>query len=377
MKIAHIITGLGGGGAEMMLSRLVLQHQMDGLQSRVFSLVSDGMLKPKIEASGIEVVDLDFPRGGFSLRGFTRLVKNLNYWKPDVVLCWMYHANLIGGLAAKLAGRTRVIWNIRNSTLDSKNSSRMTIAVMKAGAFLSFLPQKIISCSTVARDVHIKEGYRQNKFVIIPNGFDIHLFKPDIDTRIQFYNERKLPAGAVCIGFIGRYDPQKDFDTFFDAAAKIAKADDRVQFVLCGEHVDDQNEALLEAISQVGITSKVHLLGYQSEIQKIHQSLDVLVSSSAFGEAFPNVIAEAMACGTPCVATDVGDARSLIVDTGLVVPPRDPQALADAVLQLIALPRSAFQAKQQAARQRIVDHYSIEFIAEQYRVLFDQVINRH
>jgi hypothetical protein len=167
LKIAHIITGLSTGGAEMMLLRLVKQQQAMGVEAVVFSLVSDGELKPRIQAEGIQVIDLGFPRGRINLSGFLCLVKNLRKCKPDLVLCWMYHANLIGGLAARLAGSAPVVWSIHNTTLNPKTSSKMTIRIMKFSALLSFLPAKIITCSESSRKIHEQVGYRRDKFGLI------------------------------------------------------------------------------------------------------------------------------------------------------------------------------------------------------------------
>jgi glycosyltransferase involved in cell wall biosynthesis len=243
---------------------------------------------------------------------------------------------------------------------------------MRLGGYLSFLPSQIISCSEVARDVHIAQHYRKEKFVVIPNGFDSELFRPDFSQREQFIIQLGLDPSAKLVGIIGRYDPQKDFPTFIQAAGIISASMNAVHFLLCGQDLDDNNAALQDLITQAGIQDKVHLLGRRSDIQKIHQSLDVLVSSSAYGEAFPNVVAEAMACGVPCVVTDVGDAGALVGETGLVVPPRNPQALADAVMRLLSLPEDQWKIKQHLARQRILDHYALPLIAQTYADVFEK-----
>jgi glycosyltransferase involved in cell wall biosynthesis len=372
MRVVHIITGLSTGGAEMMLYQLVKQQKQQGIQGIVFSLVSNGDLKPFIQAEGIEVIDLNFPRGKFSPGGFCSLIQGIRAWNPDVVMCWMYHANLIGGLAAKVAGRYPVLWGIHNSTLDAKNSSRMTRMIMRLGGVMSGLAAKIIYCSESARILHQQFHYQKEKGIVIPNGFDISAFKPDTQHRQQFRQTLGIAETQRIIAIIGRYNPQKDFPTFIQAAGLVAKQVPEVGFLFCGQELDVHNEELMNLIKRAGIIDAVYLLGRRQDMPNIQQSIDVLVSSSAYGEAFPMVIGEAMACAVPCVASDVGDARYLIGDTGLVVPPKDAQVLADAIMQMLALPDDQMQKMKQKARQRIVENYSIAHIAERYMQVFEQ-----
>ena len=375
MKIAHIITGLSTGGAEMMLLRLVKQQQAMGVDAVVFSLVSDGELKPRLQADGIEVIDLNFSRGRLNFSGFLRLCKKLHDLRPTLVLCWMYHANLIGSLAAKLTGSTPVLWSIHNTTLDSRTSSNMTIWIMKLGAVLSFLPAAIISCSEISRSIHEKIGYRRDKFVVIPNGFDTVLFHPDQKAGNQFKTELGIHRSTRVVGIIGRYDPQKDFPTFIEAARLMTQAIQNIEFILCGQGLSEDNAVLMNLLEQAGIVDKVHLLGRRTEIEPVYQALDILVSSSAYGEAFPMVIGEAMACGVPCVATDIGDAHILIDDTGLIVPPKNPQMLASAGIKMLTKSNDEFQQIRMQARERIIDRFSLPRIAEHYVEEFKKSIH--
>ncbi|MBI9051225.1 MAG: glycosyltransferase [Anaerolineaceae bacterium] len=376
MRVAHVITGLKIGGAEMMLSRLVREHKKIGIESIVFSLDSDGELKSVIQQLGIEVVDLRFSRNRLNLLGIWRLRNAIKEWNPDLIQCWMYHANLFGLISSKFAGNFPVLWNIRNSTLDSKTSSSITIFIMRVGAFLSSIPEKIITCSKIAQQVHVEIGYRESNFELVHNGFDTDVFAPDIHWRTEIRNTINVKEDEKVIGIIGRYDPQKDYSTFLHAVKILGNHSSMIHCILCGSSVDDQNAELMKLIELFGIQKQVHLLGYRADIKHIHQSLDILVSSSAYGEAFPNVIAEAMACGVPCVATDVGDSRFLIGDTGKVVPPRDPMALAQAIEDMLSLPQEDFKHLQAAARQRIVEHFSLPEIAKRYKKVYEGVINK-
>jgi glycosyltransferase involved in cell wall biosynthesis len=374
MKVAHIITGLSTGGAEMMLYRLAKHHQTQGMQALVFSLVSNGELKALFQADGIRVIDLGFPRGRFSFSGFLQLIKELRAWKPDLAMCWMYHANVIGGLAAKIAGGSQVLWSIHHSTLHRKKSSRLTRLVMMTGGILSWLPAKIIFCSETARSLHLRVGYQDSRCVVIPNGFDTELFHPDPGAGVQFKLQHGIPPSKRLIGIIGRYDPQKDFNTFIKAAEMISQLEKNVNYLFCGQGLEPDNDELMGLINQAGIMGRVHLIGQSSKMAQVYQSLDLLVSSSAYGEAFPMVIGEAMACGVPCIATDLGDVRLLIGQTGLIVPPENPLAIFHAVMEFLAMPSDEYLQRQNDARQRILNNFSLPKIASQYHDLFERVI---
>jgi glycosyltransferase involved in cell wall biosynthesis len=177
------------------------------------------------------------------------------------------------------------------------------------------------------------------------------------------------------VGVIGRNDPQKDFPTFIQAATLIAQVNQNVEFILCGQGLSEDNTELMNLIKQAEIVDRFHLLGRRTEIELVYQALDILVSSSAYGEAFPMVIGEAMACGVPCVATDIGDTRFLIDDTGLVVPPKNPQTLASAVISLLSMADGEFQQKKALARKQILEHFSLPQIAEQYAEEFKKLIH--
>ena len=358
----------------MMLYQLAKSHQSAGITAKVVSLVSHGAVKPLLEAEGIEVVDLNFPRGRFSLHGFLALIREIRAWRPDLICCWMYHANIIGTMAAKISGNDPVIWGIHNTTLDKEHSSFTTRFVMRFGGVLSKLPAKIIYCSKNAMEIHQSYGYSKDNAVVIPNGFDVDVFHPDYEGNKKTRLSLNMDTDEPVIGIVGRYNPQKDFPNFIRAAKIIHQKNADVHFLLCGQGLTVQNNELMTLIEQSGIISNLYLLGMHTDMPAIYQSMDLLVSSSSYGEAFPMVIGEAMACGVPCVATDIGDARFMIGDSGLVVPPRDPQALADAVQQLLSLSPTQFNELQQAARQRIVENFSIESIAGRYQQLFEQVI---
>jgi glycosyltransferase involved in cell wall biosynthesis len=377
ITVAHVITGLGQGGAEMMLLKLLQQTDRTQFSVRVVSLLDPpGPVADRVRALGIPVDALGIGRRVPNPAGLWRLARLLRATRPDVVQTWMYHGDLVGGLAAKLASiRLPVIWNIRQSNFDANHSRRRTIQLARLCAALSSrLPCKILCCSDVARRVHVAMGYDASKMQVIPNGFDLVAFRPDSAARVALRAELGLPANTALIGMVARLDPQKDHGTFLAAATRLHARLPNVHYVLCGAGIDTANADLAMAIDRAGLTAVCHLLGQRNDIARVTAALDLATLSSAYGEGFPNVLGEAMACEVPCVATDVGDSAHVIGDTGRVVPPRDPDALASAWSEMFAAGETALHALGQRARRRIVDNFSIARVTRTYEATYQSVV---
>lgn len=382
MRILHISTGLNLGGAETMLWRL-LQARDPGDEHGVISLLEVGPTGRRIEALGIAVRALRMQRWPNPLK-LVGLARMISEFEPDVVQTWMYHADLFGGLAARLAGGAPVAWGLHNSTLDPATTHRSTRLVVAASARLSWLvPDAIVSVSRAAADLHASKGYARRKFVLIPNGFDLSQFRPDDDDRREVRRGLGLSDEHVLIGMVARVDPQKDHQNFIRAAAALARRRPEARFLLCGgpgfagaEGATPDNAELARPIREAGLSDRFFLLGQRDDVPRVMRALDVGALSSSYGEAFPLVIGEAMACGVPCVVTDVGDAGFLVSDTGRVVPPRDPRALARAWEELIALGPEARQRLGRDARARVEERFSLPRIAAEYAALWRGLIER-
>lgn len=375
MKILHVITGLYTGGAEIMLAKLIERMPAAPGESAVISLTGGGPIAERIAALGTPVTCLGMRRGRLSLLGFIHLVQAMRRLKPDLVQAWMYHANLTAGLAAKLAGRPPVIWGIRQSDLDPRVSKWSTRLVARLGAVFSrILPAKIICCAENARDVHAAMGYCRDRMIVIANGFDLDRFRPNPDAHAALCRELGLPAAAALIAMPARFDPQKDHHTLLRAAKLLRGELPMAHFILCGDGVDAANTTLTGWIADLGLEDAVHLLGARGDMPNIMAACDMVVSASAFGEGFSNTLGEAMAAGTPCVATDVGDSRMIVGDTGRIVPPRDPRALAGALGEILRLPATERRALGAQARARIAAQYSLAAISAQYAIIYRDTI---
>ena len=353
-----------------MLYKLVSSMDRDKFKIQVVSLTDIGPIGKKIEDLGISVRALGMKRGTPDPRMLFKLTRWLKKDRPDIIQTWMYHSDLMGGLAARLAGRIPVVWGIRHSNLDPKGNKRTTIWTAKTCAWFSrWLPVKIVCCSEASKRVHTALGYDPDRMAVIPNGFDLNLFKLDLEEGTLVRQELGIPEDTIIIGMVGRFDPQKDHLNFIKGAALLQKKIPDVQFLLCGDDVTWGNHQLSTWIKNAGLSGYFHLLGRRNDIPRIMTALDI-ASSSSYGEGFPNVVGEAMACGTPCVVTDVGDSASIVGDTGIVVPPKDSNDLALAWKELIEIGKDRRQRLGDNARRRIREKFSLPSVVERYEELY-------
>ena len=376
LHVVHVITGLQTGGAETMLYKLLSEVAEDqDVQSRVVSLMPDGPIGERLRELGVSLTTLDMPRGTLTWDGLRRLYGLLRHKQPDVVQTWMYHADLVGGIVAWMAGVDHIVWNIRSSTLDPDRDKRKTIWTAKICAWLSaWLPDRIVTCAREAGRVHADLGYDASKMEVIPNGFDTEQYRPDEQRRSQIRDELNL-QDEVVVGLVARYHPQKDHRTFVRAAARLVEQVPDVHFVLCGTDIDWKNEELVGWIEKHGLRDFFSLLGRRDDVASVITAFDLAVLSSATGEAFPNVVGEAMACGVPSVVTDVGDSADIVGDTGIAVPTEAPKKLAEACEQILTLPGSERHTLGEKARDRVEREYSLSAVANRYLHIYREKLD--
>ncbi len=374
VRLGVVINGTGDGGAERMLARVLTRLRPDEFDVKVFSLNEFGTSGQQLTDAGIPVHAMELLKRRVNPLDIAVLARELKRFQPDVVQCWMYLGNLYGGLAAKLVRRDLpVIWNIRHSTLDPHLDSRsLRFSAWIGGKLSRWVPDRIVLNAEGARAAHRQAGYVDDKLEVIPNGFDIGVFRPDPASRQRIREELSITNDTPLVGIVGRFHPHKDHRTFVQAARVVADRVPSAHFVLVGY---DQVYTLSDVwswIDAVGLRERFHLLGLRSDVAAIDASLDVAVCSSTT-EGFPNVVGEAMSCGVPCVATDVGECAEIIGDTGGIVPKQDPQRLGEAIVELLVLPHEARAALGQAARRRVVESYDIVKIVARYRQLWREV----
>lgn len=373
MKVVHIITGLGQGGAEASLQRLIAASR-DRANHVVISLMDEGYYGPRLRSLGVPVHTLGFRQGRLGLRGLLMLWHLLRTEQPDVVQTWMYHANLVGGLMARWAGQYPVVWGIHHFNLDPENNSRSTRLVARACAWISrWIPARIVSCAEQSARVHIAIGYHADLFRVIPNGYDLNRFAPAAQTGAELRQAWGIAKHETLLGMVARWNPHKDHANLLAALGELVRNGRNVRCVLVGTGMTSENPALMHLVHQQQLEARLILAGPYDDIPAVMNALDIHVLSSR-GEAFPNVVAESMACGTPCVVTDVGDAALIVGDTGWVVAPADARSLAAALENsMLALALHGKDALGQRARQRIVGDFSLERMATSYCSTWDEV----
>lgn len=375
LKIVHVISGLNVGGAEMALYRLLSRTDHRRFESIVVCLIESGPVGEKIQGLGIPAYSLGMGRGRPSARGLLRLVRLLHRERPHIVQTWLYHADLLGLISARLAGIPTVVWNLRASNMDMAQYRPLSGWTVRACAFLSRLPRVVVVNSEAGQAFHARIGYRPRAWILIGNGYDLEQFRPDAAARLNLRRELGVESNALLIGLVARFDPMKDHATFLRAAGELGRMKPAARFVLAGEGVTVDNHLLSELIAQESLDGRVYRLGSRSDIPYLTAALDIASSSSAYGEGFPNMVAEAMACGVPCVVTDAGDSARIVCQTGVVVPPKNPQALAQGWQKLIEMGVEGRQQLGQMARERVRTNYSLEQVARRYAELYLSLVD--
>jgi glycosyltransferase involved in cell wall biosynthesis len=373
-KIVHVINSFEYGGAEVMLGNLLARTDRTRFEPVVVSLIDDLRLAGGIRASGVPVRVMGMSPGVPDPRAVVRLAQFLRRERPRVVQTWMDHSNLIGGVATRLALRAPLVWGVHHSEHVPGVTKRTTLMTVSACARLSrWVPSRIVCCSEHARSAYAGRGFTAGKLTVIPNGFDTGAFRPDPEARIEVRREIGVGPGTPLIGLVARYDPVKDHLNFLRAAVRLRGRFPEAHYLLCGDGVDRRNAALASAIDALGLRDRSHLLGPRRDIARIQASLD-LATSSSISEAFPLALGEAMACGVPCVATDVGDSAAIVGETGRVVAPHASRALAEAWAELLSLAPDVRARLGQAARSRILQRYDLTAIVTRYENLYHDLL---
>jgi glycosyltransferase involved in cell wall biosynthesis len=367
-KVLFVTTGLTTGGAEVMLARLIEQLRRDRFECRVVSLISEGRIGTQMRQAGMHVEYLDIPRGRITWSGFGHLCRIIKGFQPDVVQTWMYHANVIGGLAARFSRfRAPVYWSLHNTAGDFRWATRATIL---AGAALShFVPRKVISCSRSGLQAHRRLGYSEQKLAFISNGVDTERFLFSAEGRERVRRELDIPADAMLVGSLGRFDPAKDHGNLIAAARIVAQAHPQAHFVLCGEGISATNPFFKTQLADTELAARFKLLEARSDVPAFLSALDVFCLSSRT-EAFPVSLLEAMSCQVPCAVTDVGDCAEIVGELGKVVPPAQPEQLAGTLQEILRLPVSERIRLGEASRQRVERNYRASLMAERFQELY-------
>ena len=372
IRICHLINDLDIGGAERALVNVVQNLDRSRFSNEVVSLVDPGVFGNHLRAAGIQLTSLGMRRGQPALRGLAKFVLHLRRSRPTVLQTWLCHADLFGTVAHLFAPSSRLLWNVRCTDIATTPGSANLLWITRLLARLSFRPDAVITNSKGGRIFHEEMGYRPRRWIELPNGVDTEQFRPRLDMREELRALLGIQTRGPVIGMVARYHPMKDHTTFLQASAKFSRDYPEARFVLCGKDCDSQNEDLDRLILDAGLADRIVLLGVRDDMESVYPAFDLVTLCSTFGEGFPNTLIEAMACGVPCVATDIGACGEIIEGVGVIVPPRDPTALAQAWKSLFAEPMGVRVAE---VRARVVERYRIERICQLYGAAYLDIVH--
>ncbi len=320
MKILHVISGLKSGGAEGVMYRLICNDKKN--DHYVISLTDEGFYGHKLKKKKIFLKCLQIKKDIKSIFVFFKLLYFIKKINPEIIQSWMYHGDILGGLAAKLLGKKKIFWNLRNSDLNLKWANKITIFLAKLNSSLSYLiPYKIISCSNKSTKTHLQLGYCKRKITLIDNGFDNVRFNFKENYRAFWRSNLKINRKDIIFCFVGRWSLQKDFKTLFYAFSNFLhtkKNKKKIKLLLIGKDINIKNEYLKKELIKYKLSKNVSLINETEKVNEILNVADIGIFSSKGNEGFPNVIAEKMLTKIPCIVSDVGDAIRIVGNNGLI-----------------------------------------------------------
>jgi len=377
LKILHIINGLSNGGTEGVLYRLIAADQIN--EHYVISLTNFGVYGDRLLEIGISVYQINLSKNLkilMQLLLIYRITKKIN---PDLVQTWMYHSDLIGGIISKLLKVNAIVWGIRNSNLDKGKVPSSTRMIAKINGFFSgFIPNKIISCSIFASKIHKNLGYDNEKMIVIPNGYNLDKFKPKNESRLALRDTLNVGGNFFLMGMVARWHKHKDHKNLFEALSLLDKTSTKQwKMIIIGHDIDDSNIELIALLNFFNLLHKVIILEQRTDIEVVYNALDLHILSSS-GEAFPNVIAEAMSSEVPCVATNAGDSSLIIGETGWLASPKDPSDLERALSLAINeffFDKPAWNNRKSNCRRRICDNFSLDRMVNDYQDVWSDVFH--
>ncbi len=364
IRICFLIRQLNVGGAQRQVIELVKELDKSVCSVTVLTFYGGGQLSPEMAAiPDIRLLSLNKGGRWDVIPFFVRLIKAVRSLQPDVLHGYLGIPNLLCVVTKPFLKKTRVVWGVRASYKDLKRYDWLTRLTFVLERLLSRFPDLIIANSEAGKEFYVSQGFPARKTIVVPNGIDTERFHPNPGAGKMLRAQWSIAESESVIGLVGRLDPRKDHVTFLKAAAILSRDRPSVRFVCVGDGPSAFGQELRALGEALGLKERLLWIGARSDMASVYNALDILTSSSSFGEGFPNVVGEAMACGVPCAVTDVGDSRKVVGEAGLVVVPGDPSQLVDAWKALLDLPESQRASLGEKTRARIVDEFGRDILA--------------
>lgn len=375
-RVTHLVNSLNRGGAENAVVRLAGSLAERGVENQIISILPLPIAHAHVDPR-VPIHTLGFSHSAHVPLVISRLIGHLRAHQSEILSSWLYHSDLLSGLMRYCFGRRLpIIWNLRTSEKSGcqLGSSRV---IRPALARLSWtLPDAIVGNSKAVLQAHRELGYDPSRMTWIPNGYDTSLFRPSARHYQDIRKQLNVPPTCRLIGMCARWHRAKDHATFLQAAQIVRQHRPDTHFLLCGAGLDSTNSSLSQLIAAYGLQSHVSLLGNRDDMERVTAALDVATLFSNSDEGFPNAVAEAMACGRCCVASDTGGTAEVLGDCGALVPRKDPLAASRAILGILDLSKDDHAKMSARARQRTVQRFEIGLVAEQYLQLWQNLVPR-
>lgn len=360
MRVMLLIPALHHGGAERQIIQLVRNLDKTRFSVTLVTFHDGGELRSEAESiEGLKVLSLRKQPGWKNILSFLyRLWRVTRSVAPKIMVGYM---NLASNLAllAGWAAHAKVVWSLRASDIDYSRYYRTADWVFQLGAALSRFPDLVILNSKAGKQYHVSRGYCEGRMVVIPNGIDTDQYQPMYEAGRSLRIRWGITDDETLIGIVGRLDIIKNHRIFIQAAADLSQDRTDLRFVVIGNGPAEY-KAELEAFGQsLGLGNRLIWVGSLNNMPAVYSALDLLASTSS-SEGFPNVVGEAMACGVPCIVTDVGDSALIVGNTGDVIPYGDTYALTQVLRRWLLLPKSERRAKGLQARAKVEREFNLQ-----------------
>ena len=363
-KILFFIRALDAGGAERQLVVTAKGLAERGYKVTVLTFYSGGFYADEFADTKVELLSLHKKGRWDLLRFLLRLIRVLRQKSPDVIYSYLGVANILSVLIRFFIPDTRVAWGVRASNMNLEEYDWLSRWSYRLECRLSRFADIIIANSQAGLKFAVAHGFPEKKLTVIPNGIDTKRYYPDKLAGETLRKAWGVAENKLLIGMVGRIDPMKGHAVFLEAAALGQREHKQLRFVCVGTGEAEYEKAMHQLATDQGLDNVLIWAGRHADMHAVYNALDIASLSSLYGEGFPNVLGEAMACGTPCVATDVGDSALVIGNTGRVIPANNSQALFTAWNELLLLESDDFNQLSQQARKRVINEFSVKALLD-------------
>jgi glycosyltransferase involved in cell wall biosynthesis len=368
-KVLFIIRQFNVGGAQKQLTNLSLNLDSNQFEPYIISYYPGGIQEEKVKKSGIKYFCLN-KKGKYDISFLIHLILKIRTIDPDIIYTFLATSNLLSILLKPIFYRKKYIWSLRDTYHTNKKIiSSIIHTFLKYFSYL--IPDLIIANSFAGRKSYINYGYEKDKISVISNGIDLDVFNYNPAKRKAFRKKNGFDEKIILIGIIGRFAEMKGHKDFLLASKNISKIENNCRFLIVGNGSKKEMGKIVDLINQLNMEDKVIITHPKSSLVDFYNGIDIITSTSVYGEGASNVLLEALACNSHCVATKIGDSKLIINDNDYLFMPGQNDKLYDCWIKKIKFIRSN---KIASTRNHIVKNFSIENLVSRHEKIFSDLI---